>query len=102
LYVSTKTLFALVQTEIPVSTRLIQAGLLISLYEYMRCFVDTAIMTISVCARMAIAGGLHESKTAPPPTSDTNGWLRTEEENNIWWIIVLLERYGIDFVVLKS
>jgi hypothetical protein len=102
LYVSTKTLFAHVQTEILVSTRLIQAGLLISLYEYMRCFVDTAIMSISVCARMAIARGLHKPKTVPPPMSDTNGWLRAEEENNIWWIIVLLERCGIDLVVLKS
>lgn len=102
LYVSTKTLFARVQTEIPASTRLIQAGLLISIFEYMRCFVDTALMTISVCARMAIAGGLHKPKTAPPPMSDTKDCLRAEEENNVWWIIVLLERYGIDSVVLKS
>jgi hypothetical protein len=51
---------------------------------------------------MAIAGGLHKPKTAPPPMSDTKDCLRAEEENNVWWIIVLLERYGIDSVVLKS
>lgn len=93
LYVSTKSLLAHVQMETLVSTRLIQAGLLISLYEYMRCLVDTALITISLCARLAIAANLHKPRPAlPPPTSDTNSWLRAEEENNIWWIIVLLER----------
>lgn len=92
LYVSTKTLYAHVQAFIPVSTCLIQTGILISLYEYMHGRSDAAFMTIGLCARMAYAAGLHR-RISSPPLVDHDAWLKAEEERNVWWAIVIYERY---------
>ncbi|KAK8030428.1 hypothetical protein PG990_000162 [Apiospora arundinis] len=93
LYMTTKSLFAQVQSTVPPSIRLVQAGILIALYEYTRGEADQAFITISLCARLAYAAGLHRSVGRCPDVWDRHG-ARPEalEESNTWWGIVIWER----------
>ncbi|KAK8002413.1 rhamnogalacturonase [Apiospora arundinis] len=59
LYMTTKSLFAQVQSTFTPSIRLVQAGILIALYEYTRGEADQAFITISLCARLAYAARIH-------------------------------------------
>ena len=97
LYLTTKMLFAHVQACIPLSTNLIQAGILISAYEYAHGRLSTAYMSIETCARMAYATDLHKMKP-PSPLQDNEAFLKAEEERNVWWGVVICERY-YDFLL---
>lgn len=92
LYLTKKMLFAHVQAFISSSTNLIQAGILISAYEYAHGRLDTAYMSIGTCARMAYATGLHMTKLSPG-LQDDEACLRAEEGRNVWWGIIICERY---------
>ncbi|KAK8855128.1 transcription factor gsfR2 [Apiospora arundinis] len=93
LYMTTKSLFAQVQSTIPPSIRLVQAGMLIALYEYTQGEADQAFITISLCARLAYAVRIHRSVGRCPDGWDRHG-ARPEarEESNTWWGIVIWER----------
>jgi len=92
LYLTARMLFAHVQAFIPASTHLIQAGILISVYEYAHGRRDAAYISIGTCARMAYATGIHKVKPAPG-FHDNEACLAAEEERNVWWGIVICERY---------
>jgi hypothetical protein len=93
LYIATKSLFSRVQTASSVqgkrSLSLVQAGVLIAIYEYARGMVDSAYISIGVCARMGYAAGIHERTRLPG-----KGTL-PKEEGNTWWAILIYERYII-------
>ncbi|KAK6855660.1 hypothetical protein PG995_007811 [Apiospora arundinis] len=95
LYMTTKSLFAQVQSTIPPSIRLVQAGMLIALYEYTQGEADQAFITISLCARLAYAARLHRSAGRCSDGWDRHG-ARPEalEASNTWWGIVIWERYS--------
>jgi hypothetical protein len=91
MYLTTKMLFAHVQAFMSSSLNLIQAGILISIYEYAHCKLDTAYNSITNCAKMAHAIGLHKLKSSLDPQEHEAG-LKGEEERNTWWGIVIYER----------
>ena len=90
LYLATKALLAQVQGSLQPSVHLIQACLLLVMYEYANGRPDVALITIASCARMAYAAGIHESSHR-----DMNCGLQlteAKEARNTWWGIVMYER----------
>ena len=85
LHVVIKMLFAQVQAVLPPSMRLIQAGLLISAFEYAHELKNAALASISSWAKMAYI---------LRPNAHTSGEARfeTREERNLWWGLVIYER----------
>lgn len=92
LYLATKALFAQVQTLVPASPSLIQAGVLISIYEFAHGWLRSAYLSIGVCARMAYSIGIHKFKHVEGKINNETD-LEAEENRNLWWGIVICERY---------
>jgi hypothetical protein len=104
LHLATKSFFAQVQALFPPSVPLIQAGLLLAVYEYAQGRPDEAFVSIASCARMAYAARIHlcnRPSPQPPgspraaPTTDTHtntGLQLQAEAANTWWGIIICER----------
>jgi hypothetical protein len=92
LYLSTKALLAQVQGSMQQpSVPLIQASLLLAMYEYASGKADVALATVAACARMAYAAGAHTSRR--DIVNATVSRLEAQEAWNTWWAIVACERY---------
>ncbi|PYH42141.1 uncharacterized protein BP01DRAFT_142088 [Aspergillus saccharolyticus JOP 1030-1] len=103
LYAATKALMAHVQALCPPTTRLVQAGVLISVYEYAHGYPDRAFVTIGTCARMAYAAGLRSAPALTSPMSSQTEWDSVEEEINTWWTICICDRtYLCDVKVMDQ
>jgi hypothetical protein len=100
LYLTARSLFAQVQVSCSPSVPLIQAGLLLAVYEYTHGRPDDAFMTIAGSARMAYAARIHardrhqtQMTHIAGHNADTDLLLQAEEAANTWWGIVICERY---------
>ncbi|KAK5996390.1 Transcription factor BOA15 [Cladobotryum mycophilum] len=91
LYMTVKLLFAQLQSAVCASTALIQAGLIISAYEYACERLDAAYISIGTCVRMAHTLGL-DKNARDEGQDDPLLRLKSAEEWNVWWGIVILER----------
>ena len=91
-YLATRMLFAQGQLAVCASLRLVQALLLITVYEYARGWSRAARLTIAYCASMACELGLDHCRVRDAATQDS--WWRAEavESWNTWWGIVIVER----------
>lgn len=87
LYLAMKSLFAQVQGFISPSVNLIQAGILLALYEYSNGRPDDAFVSITSCARMGYAAFLHCGQSTVLPEFEE------DEAANTWWGIIICERY---------
>jgi len=89
LYLATKALLAQVQGFLSTSVHLIQANILLAIYEYANGRPEAAFITITGCARMAYAAHIHDNSRC-----DGNPGLQVEveEARNTWWGIVIYER----------
>ncbi|KAI9708023.1 MAG: hypothetical protein M1820_004227 [Bogoriella megaspora] len=96
LYLNAKSLFAQIQVSCPPSITLVQAGLLLAVYEYTHSRPDDAFVTIAGVARLAYAAGIHTRQIpmtgAASRNIDTDSLLRAEEAANTWWGIIICER----------
>jgi len=91
LYPTLKSIHCLLQSTGNVSHELIQAGILISSFEYCQGLFQEAWISIGICVRMAQILGLQESVRKPlPKERDPQAMLETER--CIWWAIVIVER----------
>jgi hypothetical protein len=84
IYQDVKSLYTYVESQNGFSIRLIQAGLLISLYEIGHAIYPAAYLTVGNCARLGHATGLHDRGMAqmlPRPTT----WTEQEERRRVWW-----------------
>ena len=100
LYLNARSLFAQVQASCSSSVPLIQASLLLALYEYTQGRPDDAFVTIASSARMAYATRIHtrdHHQTQMTHTAihnaNTNLLLKAEEAANTWWGVIIYERY---------
>ncbi|PYI08382.1 hypothetical protein BO78DRAFT_416836 [Aspergillus sclerotiicarbonarius CBS 121057] len=79
------------------SVALIQAGLLLSVYEYGNGLLNASYVTISVCSSLAQVSGLCGALNAPP--LPRLGTLASQDEMlHTWWGIIIHER----MISLKS
>lgn len=104
LHLAARSLFAQAQVQaqasLPPSLHLIQAGLLLALYEFAHGHPDDAFAAVASCARMAYAARMHPpsrrsrrpTQTAGPGAGTSPG-LEEKEAANTWWGIVICERY---------
>jgi hypothetical protein len=73
---------------------MIQAGLLISVYELGHAIMPAAYISIGSCAREGIALGIHE-RNAPQMLRQPVNWPAWEERQRVWWLIIILDRSGV-------
>lgn len=91
LYMTTKEFFNSLQMKGLVTLRIIQAGLLLSVYELGHAVFPAAFMTIGFCSRGGVALGLH-NRLAPQLAGKPRSWTEWEERQRVWWMIVILDR----------
>ena len=88
------------------SPQVLQAGVLIALYEYGHAIYPVAHLTIGGLARYGISAGL--DGTAPSQMAPPSDWIEAEERKRIWWGVLILDRYvapvhlTINCLTLKS
>lgn len=91
-YVDVREYHFLVESAGILSLHLLQAGLLLALYEFGHAIFPNAYTTIGHCARIGHAMYIHHGASAPlllgPPTS----WAEVEERSRVWWAVFLLDR----------
>jgi hypothetical protein len=101
LHLTATALFAQAQAQCPPSLYLLQAGLLLALYEYLSGRPDKAFTSIACCARMAYAARMHvcnQPSPQPPWRPIDNAptalayKLQVQEAANTWWGIIISER----------
>ncbi|KAI6781554.1 uncharacterized protein J7T54_005265 [Emericellopsis cladophorae] len=101
LHLTAMTLFVQVQAQCPPSLYLLQAGLLLAVYEYISGRPDKAFASISGCARMAYAARIHvcNQQSPQPPWRPIDAActalayrLQVQEAANTWWGIFISER----------
>lgn len=73
------------------SIQVLQAGILISMYELGHAIYPSAFLSIGACARYAYALGMN--KGAMSALSQPFTWVEWEERRRLWWAIVILDRY---------
>lgn len=70
--------------------RVLQAGILIALYEFGHAIYPSATVSIEACVRYGHDLGIDwsHSHSAKKPFA----WVDAEEQNRVWWAIVMLDR----------
>ncbi|KAL6230657.1 hypothetical protein BDW75DRAFT_234225 [Aspergillus navahoensis] len=95
LYLAAKSLFSQAQTIGRPSLNLIQAGILIAVFEYWRGELDRGFVSIGGCARMAYAAGLKRPTSLPSMNNDV---YPDEEDGSTWWGICIIALCDISVV----
>lgn len=72
------------------STYVLQAGVLIALYELGHAIYPSAFLSVGACARFGIALGI--DKTLAHWDSSSSQWDELEEKRRVWWSILILDR----------
>lgn len=92
LYQDVKSFFTYTEAQNGLTIQLIQALLLISLYELGHSIYPASYMSIGHAARLGHAMGLHE-KGAPQMLPRPNTWTEQEERRRVWWAVIILDRF---------
>lgn len=79
--------------EISLCVDVIQAGMLIALFEHTQCISDRALVTLGFCARMAYALELDEVVAQQNNRDNESMTLEQEEAVQTWWGLILLDRF---------
>lgn len=92
LYLATKQYYALIES-VSVSLHLLQAAVLISLYEVGQGVHPAAYLSIGNATRLSILMGLHDRYNAAQLFKAADTMTLREEERRTAWAISVLERY---------
>lgn len=86
---------ALLQAEIAgvLTIRVLQAWILLCLYEIGHAIYPSAYLSIGACARYASALGVNRNNADIP--GQTYHWIDSEERIRAWWAVIILDRYVI-------
>ncbi|KAI9760148.1 MAG: hypothetical protein M4579_001868 [Chaenotheca gracillima] len=93
LYSVAKRFYFLAETNNVTTLHLLQAGLLIALYEIGHGIYPAAFLTVGNCARLGYALGLRAEKGAAQMLNRCGTWTEQEERRRVWWGVVILDRY---------
>lgn len=89
LYHATKHFYVVVEDSL--SILVLQAGLLVALYELGHGIYPAAFLSIGACARYAYALGINVSQTVF--TKRVITLVEVEERRRVWWALVVLDRF---------
>ena len=92
LYHTVKSFHSILLSTGRLSMDLVQAGLLLALYEHCQALHGVTYQTLGVCARMGYALGFHKT-ISPDIFPDTGDNSVIERQRQVWWCIITLERY---------
>jgi hypothetical protein len=90
-YFTAKQFYLEVETAGIFSIYVLQAGVLISLYELGHAIYPSAFLSIGACARYAYALGINGNATSQIGKAYT--LVELEERRRVWWAIVILDRF---------
>ena len=91
LYITTKMMFAHVQTFLQTSTALVQAGLIIAGFEYASNRANTAYISMGTCVTMGRVLGIDKDcKMDGIQSCNESRRLQALERVNVWWGIVVM------------
>ncbi|KAI5460552.1 hypothetical protein BGZ63DRAFT_509973 [Mariannaea sp. PMI_226] len=93
LYKTAKAACSHVECNNTLSVALLQATLLVALYEIEHAIYPAAYLTVGHCARLGLAMGLHNRKRAPQMLSTPTTSTEWEERRRSWWAVIVLDRY---------
>ncbi|KAH8126217.1 hypothetical protein LI328DRAFT_132004 [Trichoderma asperelloides] len=79
------------EVESSLSLLVLQAGILVALYELGHGIYPAAFLSIGRCGRYAHALGINTSQTVPATRVLT--LVEVEERRRVWWAIVILDRF---------
>ncbi|TVY40930.1 hypothetical protein LSUB1_G002748 [Lachnellula subtilissima] len=91
LYLATKTLFTQVQTFIPSSMCLVQAGVILASYERGHERIEAAYISIGTAARLACAIGIDTAQCSQE-LQGSDRWFDEEEALATWWGLTICDR----------
>jgi hypothetical protein len=100
MYKAAKQYFFELETAGSFSIRVVQAGLLILLYELGHCIYPAAYMSVGTCARQAVALGF--DKDIKQVNTTGLPWDKVEERRRVWWAILILDRYALQLSISKG
>ncbi|KAL6876921.1 hypothetical protein J3F83DRAFT_429571 [Trichoderma novae-zelandiae] len=93
LYRAVRSTFWSLNATVDASLEMVQAGVILSCYEYGSGMYQECYKTIGLCVRMGHWMGLHDER--PPPSDDlqySDEWIRRAERCNLWWALVIRDR----------
>lgn len=90
LYVAVKRFYAEAESLGVLSLPCLQAGVLISIYEFGHGIYPAAFFTIASCARYAALLGLDAKQ--PLFQDNPSDWVQVEERRRVWWAILIVDR----------
>lgn len=91
LYHTTKGLYFMFMSTGRSSIGLVQAGLLLAIYEHSQALHDATYQTLGACARMGYTLGFNKTLTQNIlPDAKANSVV--ERQRQVWWGIIILER----------
>jgi hypothetical protein len=99
-YLTAKKYFLDLEIAGVVSVQILQAGILIAIFELGHAIYPSAFLSVAHCARYASALGIGWRKASSGEI--LSGHLDLEERNRSWWAIVLLDRYDFHHCVLYN
>jgi len=91
LYYSIKHFYIEVEVSSVLSILVLQAGVLVALYELGHAIYPSAYLTVGACARYAYALGINVNGALNKTRVLT--LVEVEERRRIWWAIVILDRW---------
>lgn len=91
-YVAVREYHFLVESAGILSLHLLQAGILLAIYEFGHAIFPNAYVTIGRCAKIGYAMGIHHGASAPPLLGPPASWTEMEERSRVWWAVYLLDR----------
>ncbi|TFB00150.1 hypothetical protein CCMA1212_008224 [Trichoderma ghanense] len=91
LYQTVKQLHFKIETSGVLSVPVLQAAILVALYELGHGIYPAAFLSVGSCAQYATALGIDKSILLS--NSPKAQWIEEEEHRRIWWAILVLDRY---------
>lgn len=79
------------ESEGTLTLQLLQAKLLVCLYELGHSIYPTAYLSVGACARYGIALGIDKTNEASPTNQATDP-IVLEEMRRCWWVVIILDR----------
>ena len=92
IYQDIKSFYNYVESQNGFSIQMIQALLLIALYEAGNCIYPAAYLSVGHAARLGHAMGLHE-RGVPQMLPRCTTWTEQEERRRVWWGVIIMDRF---------
>lgn len=88
-YLTIKSAFIGAEVSGPVTVAVVQAYLLLLLYEFGHGIYPGAYATLGTCIRYLVVLGIDNTSC---PSYQTDNWINLETERRLWWVVFAMER----------